>query len=151
MRKLSIVILFLLSPLAAFAASDNDYNFSNRSTDFDKAVKLVKQENFRGALPLLQKAAQDRPDDADVFNLLGFSYRKTGALDESGQAYARALQLDPKHAGALEYQGELFLTLGDVAAAEANLAKLDDLCVFFCGKRDDLAEAIADWRAKNGG
>ncbi len=53
-----------------------------------------------------------------------FSYRKTGDLDRAASHYDQALKLDPKHKGALEYQGELFLMQGNRAAAEANLAKL---------------------------
>ena len=51
-------------------------------------------------------------------------YRKNGQLDKAGFHYEQALRLDPKHKGALEYQGELFLMLKDKASAEANYERL---------------------------
>jgi len=60
--------------------------------------------------------------------------------------YERALWLDPDHRGALEYQGELFLLLGDVDKAEANLAHLEKVCPDDCEEAEELAEAIALWR-----
>ena len=42
------------------------------------------------------------------------------------------------------------LRLADVARAEANLKRIDDICIFGCKAEDQLEAAIADWRAKNG-
>ena len=138
-----ILILWATSALALPAedhwAPDPD---SPHAQAYAKAAKLIEAEDYAGALPLLQALALDAPGDADVFNLLGFAYRKTGDLKNSAPAYERALFLKPDHLGALEYQGELFLTLGDVAAAEANLARLRGLCPSPCEETDELAEAI---------
>lgn len=111
------------------------------------AARLIEAEAFAAALPVLERLAERMPANADVFNLLGFSHRRLDALDASAEAYARALYLAPDHLGALEYQGELFLRMGDVAAAEANLARLEAACDGPCEERDELAAAIADWRA----
>jgi len=43
----------------------------------------------------------------------------------------------------LEYQGELFLLLGDKAGAEANLEKLTKLCPEGCEHVDLLMKAIS--------
>lgn len=56
--------------------------------------------------------------------------------------YDRALAIDPNHLGAQEYQGELFLMLGDLDAAQANLDHLTRICGT-CPEREDLREAIA--------
>lgn len=112
-----------------------------------RAQEMIEREAFGAALPLLRGLSQDAPANADVFNLLGFALRKTGDLDASGRAYAQALHLQPNHLGALEYQGELFLTLGDVDAAEANLRRLASLCAAPCEERAELQAAIDAWRA----
>jgi len=44
----------------------------------------------------------------------------------------------------LEYQGELFLILGNKDAAADNLAKLDKICWMGCSEYDDLKQAIAE-------
>ena len=49
--------------------------------------------------------------NADAWNLLGFTYRKLGQLDDSDAAYLTVLSINPDHLGALEYQGELFITM----------------------------------------
>ena len=59
----------------------------------------------------------------------------------------RVLRLSPDHRGALEYQGELHLSRGDIAAAEANLARLAALCPSGCEERADLAKAVVAWKA----
>ena len=40
-----------------------------------------------------------------------------------------ALAINPKHKGALEYKGELYLTLGNLAGAEALLARGDSVVI----------------------
>ena len=58
-----------------------------------------------------------------------------------------ALDLDPDHKGALEYQGELRLEQNNLPAAEANLAKLRRLCPAGCAERDDLERAIQAYKS----
>ena len=57
--------------------------------------------------------------------------------------YNRALALDSKHKGALEYQGELFVETGQIDKARENVARLKQLCPRGCEELDDLNEAIA--------
>lgn len=79
---------------------------------------------------------------ADLYNLLGYANRKLGRYEESGRWYAEALYYAPDHRPALEYQGELFLALGDVEAARGNLDMLALFCPEGCPERDTLAAAI---------
>ncbi len=81
-------------------------------------------------------------NNADVKNLLGFTSRKLGQYSQAGGYYARALQIDPKHLGALEYQGELFILQKKVALAKRNLATLKRLCGTSCEEYVDLRDAI---------
>jgi Flp pilus assembly protein TadD len=84
----------------------------------------IAAKNWTQAIADLRKVIAANPKSADAYNLLGFSYRNAGNLDRAGQAYAKALQLDPKHTGALEYQGILFIKLGQTDKAKANLDKI---------------------------
>lgn len=59
------------------------------------------------------------------------------------------MEIDPTHLGALEYQGELFLQIGDRTRAEANLALLEQLCGT-CEQQEDLALAIKTFVARSG-
>jgi tetratricopeptide (TPR) repeat protein len=90
------------------------------------------------------------PDDADVLNLLGYGYRKSGDVDQARGYYLQALAADPKHRGANEYIGELYLETGHLNKAEERLAVLDDDCWLGCEEYTDLKEAIAEYKVKKG-
>ena len=66
---------------------------------------------------------------ADVYNLLGFSYRKHSEpnLDKAFEAYRIALDANPEHLGAHEYLGELYITLGNMNKANEMLSKLEKI------------------------
>lgn len=157
MMVVAAVIGLLLASLPAFAAgtsssssSDNSNAYSgatkNLSATMRTATKLIKSGDFEAALPLLLAETKADPKNADVWNLTGFASRKLGQLDQSAAAYETALSLDPKHKGALEYQGELFLTLGELAKAEANLALLDQYCSWNCSERKALRKAVIAYK-----
>jgi Flp pilus assembly protein TadD len=116
-----------------------------------QAVALVKGGDYASALPLLEAAVSSDPTNADALNYLGYSHRQLGNRDRALGYYQKALSLEPKHRGANEYLGELYLLMGDVPKAEERLAVLDKACFFGCEEYSELKEAIADYKAKNGG
>jgi len=99
--------------------------------------------DWSGAISTLMDVVDAAPDNADALNLLGYATRKSGDLERAAVFYDAALQINPAHLGALEYQGELFIMQGDIAAAEANLVKLAAACGA-CEEYADLAEALSD-------
>ncbi|MDX2143365.1 MAG: hypothetical protein SFV19_08425 [Rhodospirillaceae bacterium] len=115
---------------------------------YKKAVKAVEAKDFATAEALLADYVTKKKKSADAWNYLAFSRRNLGKNDEAMANYNTALELDDEHKGALEYQGELHLKLGNVAAAQANLAKLEKLCRKKCEERDVLQAAIE--RTKDG-
>ena len=141
------IVVFIISfgaPTAFGAGGDDGYAASTKKpAGYSEAVALIAAEKYQEAIPLLQSAEKSAATDADIQNLLGFTHRKTGKLDAATSYYKRALEINPKHKGALEYQGELFLMLGDKDAAAANLATLDKICWLGCSEYDDLKQAIA--------
>ena len=78
---------------------------------------------------------------------MGYSYRRLGKADPAFDAYAKALNLDPRHRGANEYLGETYLLVGDVDKANAQLALLKDLCGNQCRETVKLKKAIARYNA----
>ena len=139
----SAVLIAILSASAVCGAPNEDHWGVPPSMDYGRAADLVASARYGEALTILVDLADKTPGDANVFNLLGFSYRKTGDLDRASSNYQRALRLSPDHKGALAYQGELHLMLGNVAAAEANLARLVSLCPNGCDERAELERALA--------
>ncbi len=97
------------------------------------------------ALEALTPLVKDETFEADVLNLMGYAYRKMGQFAESRDHYTRALRIDPRHKGALEYMGELELQTGDPIAARALLVRLREVCPAGCEELQDLEEAFVEY------
>jgi tetratricopeptide (TPR) repeat protein len=110
---------------------------------YAEAVGLINQERFAEAFAALERAQSAVGPHPDVLNYLGFVSRKLGHLDTALAYYDRALALDPNHLGATEYLGELYIQMGDLSRARAQLAQLDALCAYGCPQREELARWIA--------
>jgi Flp pilus assembly protein TadD len=109
----------------------------------DAARADIAAKNWTKAIADLTAIVKASPSSADAYNLLGYSYRNAGNYDRAGQAYAKALKLNPKHTGALEYQGVLFIKLGQKDKAQANLDKIKAICGnTTCEEYADLAKAL---------
>ena len=135
---------FLFTPAYAAGSDSSDDKPAKpeHSKEYYQAVKLIKSESFNEALVILETIIEKKPNDADIHNYMGFSFRKKGMLEKSIYHYERALQIDPKHLGALEYQGELYITLGEIEKAKANLSRIDDICWTQCTELLELKRAI---------
>jgi tetratricopeptide (TPR) repeat protein len=121
---------------------------SSISSHFAKGQKAVKASDFQSAVRYLTKAVKKNPNNADAQNLLGYSYRKLGKIDEAFEHYNLALKLNPKHRGANEYLGELYLETGQLTKAEERLEVLDKACIRGCEEYDELKEAIGNYKAE---
>ena len=101
---------------------------------------------FLVAIKHLERAARISPNNPDVYNLLGYSHRKLDQLEQAFDNYWKALKLDPRHLGANEYIGELYLRTNNIKKAEEHLEVLDDVCLFGCDEYDDLKDAIEKYK-----
>ena len=128
----------MLVPTVAFAV---DTVVSKDAPDLTVARAKIKAKDFAGAIAELTPLLATQ--HADIYNLMGFSLRKSGDLKQAATFYAKALDFNADHRGALEYQGEMFVELGQIDKAKVNLAKLMTLCPQGCEEREDLTKAIA--------
>ena len=139
-------LLFATNAFAAGASSEPE-----RAPDKLERVRAqIAAKNFPGAIDELKRL--NDTGDADWNNLMGYSLRKAPTPDFAGaeKFYNEALRIDPKHRGALEYSGELYLQMGDLARAEQRLAALDKACFFKCSEYSDLKKAIEQYKANSG-
>jgi len=102
----------------------------------------LKAKDYNGALAELTPMLTTY-QHADVYNLMGFSLRKTGDPKQAYTFYRKALDFDPQHKGALEYLGELYVETGQVDKARDNATLLKKLCPSGCEELADLEHAIA--------
>ena len=108
------------------------------------AVSLINEKRYEEAITYLNDARWAAGPHPDILTYLGFANRKLQRYDVAAGYYQSALQIAPKHRGALEYYGELKLERGDVAGAKSNLARLDAICGFGCNEADELRRWIAE-------
>jgi Flp pilus assembly protein TadD len=141
-RALRLATLGLALSLTAGPVFANDTVSSKDAPDLTGVRAKIAAKDWGGAITDLKKLA-DTNQHADVYNLLGFSLRKSGDTKTAYTFYMKALDFDPAHKGAHEYLGELYVETGDLPKAKAMLAKLETLCPQGCEERDDLAKTIA--------
>ena len=146
----ALAICGLFASNLALAAGSSSYSDSKKETPKDKEMAAIEvalaQKDYDKSLSLLTSLAQTRPESADVWNLTGFSLRKLGRYDEAKTAYEKALSIDPNHTRALEYMGELYLSINQLDEAQKLLDRLNKLCSFNCKDRDALKKAIANYK-----
>ena len=151
--KHSIWIFTLLLSFATNASladdSGDSYNSPSAlsSTQLDARLEAARsnigKKQYKKAIRQLNQVVRSNVDNADAWNLLGYSNRKLGKYEQAGKAYRKALHYNPEHKGALEYQGELFISLKDYDKARNNRARLAQLCPEGCRELRKLDEALA--------
>jgi Flp pilus assembly protein TadD len=115
------------------------------------ARQAIKAQDWKRAMFELNEAQREEPRNAEVHNLLGYSYRKRATPDmaKAFEHYRTALKLDPRHKGVHEYIGEAYLMEKNPAEAEKHLAELEKICGNkTCEEYADLAKAIAQYKQK---
>lgn len=110
---------------------------------YESGKALIAASDWKGAIAVLSAVTAAEPGNADAWNLLGYATRKNGDPKAAIPLYAKALALNPRHRGALEYQGEAFVETRNLTRARANLAALKRICGTRCEEYRDLAAAIA--------
>jgi Tfp pilus assembly protein PilF len=103
----------------------------------------IKAKEWKAAIADLNAMVEQGVQHADVYNLLGFSLRKSGDTKTAYTFYKKALEFDPNHKGALEYLGELYVETGELAKAREHVAALRKLCPQGCEELEDLEKAVA--------
>jgi len=137
-----------LSIAAALSfAADSLPGKSEADDPIATARALIADKKWTAAIEELKRV--NDTGNADWNNLMGYSLRKARSPDyaAAGKYYDEALRIDPKHRGALEYSGELYLMLGDLPKAEQRLAALDRLCTLGCTEFTELKKAIQTFKA----
>ena len=134
-----------MAPTLAYAV---DNMTSADAPDLTSPREKIKSKNYAGAIEELKKIA-DINQHADVYNLLGFSLRKSGDFKTALTYYTKALEFDPNHKAAREYLGELYVETGNLEKAKEQLTALTKLCPGGCEEREDLQKAIGTKSSSN--
>lgn len=150
----------LVLTAAAGAASAADTPGSNPSVPaaapsvadrLAAARRAIGASDWTAAQRELTTAAREAPNNADVHNLLGYTWRKRPNPDitKAYEHYYTALRIDPRHKGAHEYIGQAYLMEKRPMQAEQHLSELEKICGTTCPEYQELAKAIAEFKARN--
>lgn len=135
----SLCLSLFLFMQPAMAADTSD---SNGPPDLETAKTLIAKKDWSGAISSLEKFVKANPNNADGFNLLGFSLRNSKRYPEAIFNYKEALRIDPNHRGAHEYLGQTYVQTKELDKAKELLASLEKICGLKCEEYLDLKKAI---------
>ena len=126
-------------------AEDTPSNMGADSAHLAAPRSAIAAQNWERAIQELQAALVFEPHNADIHNLLGYSYRKRAEPDlpRAFFHYNEALRLNPSHRAAREYLGEAYLQSGQPDKAREQLNALERICGRECEEYRDLAAAIS--------
>jgi tetratricopeptide (TPR) repeat protein len=137
-------MLFILSLCGSACASDankiEDGMIQNK--DFIAGRYAMVAGNWEEAAKAFDRAVRHAPRNADLRNLLAFSYAQMNKTDLAFKHYKMALRLDPKHLSANQYIGWAYLRVGNLQKAEDHLSQIFDLCGTNCDEYERLRMGI---------
>jgi tetratricopeptide (TPR) repeat protein len=105
-----------------------------------KADKAKKR--FNDVIKFLILANEENPNEPDILNYLGYSFKKVGDIAMAEIYYERGLAIDPRHTGINEYLGKLYIETNRIDKAKERLKVLED-CK--CKEFDKLQNLISKY------
>lgn len=130
----ALVMAFLSAPVLA---APGDWGAS-KPGPMKEVKEKIEANQYQAAIDDLLRLVADDSNNADAYNLLGYSHRKLKRYNEAEQYYQKALLLDSKHKGAMEYLGELYVETNRPELAHQMLQRLDKVCRFKCKEYKQL-------------
>jgi tetratricopeptide (TPR) repeat protein len=112
---------------------------------YAEAKTLVKSKKFDKAVVMLEELLKDSKNSSnpDILNDYAYSLRNLKQYDKAEKFYLAALKINPKHAGANEYLGELYL---QTKRPEEAKKRLEVLKTCNCEEYKELKEKIEKYK-----
>mgnify|MGYP005630144847 FL=1 len=100
--------------------------------DTSVILSLIDQGKYEEAKQNLLIIMENNKQDAEVYNLLGYTERQLQNYTIAIKYYKMALSLKKDFIGAHHYIAMAYLELDDIANAKYHLNQLDLICLFGC-------------------
>ena len=107
-----------------------------------KGKKDKSKKRFNDAAKFFTLANEEFPNQPDILNYLGYTFRKIGDFTMAEIYYEQGLAIDPMHIGINEYLGELYLETNRIDKARERLIVLKD-CK--CEEYEELKNLISKY------
>jgi len=102
------------------------YDAFKQAKKYDKKGKADKaKKRFNDAIKFLILANEKNPNEPDIHNYLGYSFRKVGDFAMAEIHYEQGLEIDPQHIRINEYLGELYVETNRIHKAKERLKVLE--------------------------
>jgi len=143
----SILIIFSINNLNVQAADTGPPAQIIQKTNptYAEAKTLVKNKKFDKAVVMLEELLKDSKNSSnpDILNDYAYSLRNLKQYEKAEKFYLAALKINPKHAGANEYLGELYL---QTKRPEEAKKRLEVLKTCNCEEYKELKEKIEKYK-----
>ena len=112
-------------------------------------LNLINQGKYEEAkLNLLEIIKKDE-EDAEAYNLLGYTERQLQNYISAIKFYKKALTINNDFIGAHHYIAMAYLELDDIEKAKYHLNQLDLICLFGCKDYFEVKNKIEFYEANN--
>jgi len=146
--------IIIICPLTITMANLDPPDTENVSKDdilIDKSAILIfldqgKYEEAKNNLLIIIKNNQQ---DAEAYNLLGYTERQLQNYIEAINYYKIALNINKDYIGAHHYIAMAYLELDDLDNAKYHLDQLDLICLFGCEDFFEVKNKIIFYEANN--
>ena len=117
----------------------------------DKSVILsfIDQGQYEEAKQNLLIIIKKNQQDAEAYNLLGYTERHLQNYIEAINYYKKALNINKDYIGAHHYIAMAYLELDDLDNAKYHLNQLDLICLFGCEDFFEVKNKIEFYEANN--
>lgn len=132
-------------PICTSMAASEGPAWAPLDPDFAAGKRALAATDWDGAVKSLASAALRDARNADLQNYLGYAYARSRMFDNAVRHFEQALALNPRHRGAHEHLGEVYLVLDDLTKAKEHLAALERICLIPCGEYDELKRLFAKY------
>ena len=137
------VLLLAAAPARAIMSGAESRLAPSGDADYAAGKAAFERDEWQAAIAHLTLVLVNRPWHDNANTMVAYAWRKLGEHELAFAHYARALEQNPRHRGALEYLGEAYLDLGRVDEARTTLLRLVRVC-------DDVVMAFDNTGWKSG-
>ena len=143
----SLLIIFSINNLNVQAADTGPpaQIIQKINPTYAEAKILVKSKKFDKAVVMFEELLKDSKNSSnpDILNDYAYSLRNLKQYDKAEKFYLAAIKINPKHAGANEYLGELYL---QTKRPEEAKKRLEVLKTCNCEEYKELKEKIEKYK-----
>jgi Flp pilus assembly protein TadD len=108
----------------------------------ERGIAEISAGRAEAAVAPLQRAITANPRNGAAFTYLARAYDLAGDLPRAHKYFDLALEVEPADRLALSWGGQVDIRQGNLAAAEAKLGRLAELCARGCPSLDELKVAL---------